>query len=237
MRDILVLLLVLLASSASPDVRGSEELRFEVLGGGCRYTEVGNYVWHNEAYPHHLDMTSACALIAVSKISRNAGDTHLGWRAAYFTMGKATTNAVFPMRDDEQISVLPDGSACDPVTWHGCIGRGYGTQSATGFTFGYVLQKDLWRMRFEVEGGLAVYEGRWRVDIRAEPPSKFHQVQYDWEGYQITPYGALALRYGYAVAMLRGYGRIRAAEHGCGACSGVANGPAYQAMVGLSVPF
>lgn len=215
----------------------SAELRLEVLGGACKFGKVGNYVWYNEHYQHDLDLTSPCGIAAVSSVSRNLGTLHLGWRIAYVNMGKAKTNAVFPMRDDEQISVLPDGSNCNPITWNGCIGRGRGAQSAVGFSFGYLAQKDWLGATWDLEGGLFVYEGRWRVDIQPEAPSNFHPVNNDWEGYQVTPFIGMSVRYGYAMAMVRSYGRIKAAEHGCGVCSGVANGTTYQVLMGLSKPF
>ena len=96
------------------------ESRVEVLGGQCSYGKVGNYVWHNEHYPHTLDLTPGCGLMAISKVEPRTGRTALGWRLAYVDLGTARTNAVFPMLDAEQISVLPDGSRCNASTWYGC---------------------------------------------------------------------------------------------------------------------
>ena len=213
------------------------EWRFEALGGQCSYSKVGNYVWYNEHYQHELDMTGGCALIGVSKVARNQGNLAFGWRIAHVDFGKANTNAVFPMRDDEQISVLPDGSSCDPITWSGCIGRGKGQQTARGVSFGLLAERKALGASWEVEGGLFAYEGAWRVHIEPETPSSFHPMTFDWEGYQVTPFIGFGVRYGYAMAMVRAYGRVRAAEHGCGVCSGVANGVGTQWLMGLSVPF
>ena len=228
----LAFVVLLLASASS-----SAELRFEALGGQCHYSKVGNYVWHNEHYPHELDMRSGCALIGISSVGRNDGNLALGWRIAYVDHGKATTNAVFPMRDDEQISVLPDGSNCNPITWNGCIGRGKGQQTARGLSFGVLAERKALGAAWEIEGGLFAYLGSWRVHIEPEAPSNFHPVTYDWEGYQITPFVGFGVRDGYLMGIVRFYGRVRAAEHGCGVCSGVANSVGTQVGIGLSVPF
>lgn len=216
---------------------GRQDRRLEVLGGNCRYGKVGNYVWHNTHYEHELDMTSGCALIAVSSVSRGSG-LRLGWRVAYADLGLARANAVFPMRDEDQVSVLPSGTACDPDTGLGCIGRGYGAQNARGISLGYVAEHNLWGSVLGAELGVFGYYGRWRVHVAPEPPSTHdYPLDIDWAGWQLTPFVGVTFRRGYLIAMLRAYGRVRAAQHGCGGCSGIANSTALQAVVGVSAPF
>jgi hypothetical protein len=217
--------------------RSAAQVRIEVMGGKCHYGKVGNFVWYNEHYQHSLDMSPACGLVGVSKITGAHGYTHLGWRLAYVDMGSARTNAVFPMLDAEQESVLPDGSKCNAATWRGCIGRGVGVQTARGISAGLIAERDVGGGRLGAELGMYVYEGRWRVAVAPEAPSQFQGYSEDWHGLQATPYIGATARYGYAMAMVRSYLRIRAAEHGCVGCSGVAGKTATQALVGLSVPF
>jgi len=212
------------------------QMRFEALGGQCQYGKVGNYVWFNEHYDHQLDMTSGCGLIAISKVSEGAGRMHLGWRLAYVDMGAARTNAVFPMLDPEQ-PFHPSGANCDPVTWQGCIGRGIGVQTARGISAGVVAEFDVWRARLGAELGIFAYEGIWRVTVQPEPPSNFAGYSTEWRGPQATPFLGATARYGYGLLMMRAYSRIRAAEHDCVGCSGVAGKAAVQALIGLTFPF
>lgn len=212
-------------------------MRFEALGGQCEYSYVGNFVWFNAAYPHDLDMTGSCALVAVSEV--NGERLRTGWRLAYVDTGLARTNSVFPMRDEDQAALTyPTGENCDANTGYGCIGRGYGSQNARGLSLGYVAEHDLWRATMGYEVGLFAYYGTWKVHIAPEAPSTQEwALDFDWAGWQLTPFVGVSARYGYAMAMVRFYGRLRAAEHGCGWCSGVANGVGTQALLGLSVPF
>lgn len=213
------------------------QVRLEVLGGQCQYGKVGNYVWYNEHYEHSLDMTAACSLVGVSRITGAYGYTHLGWRLAYVNMGSARTNAVFPMLDAEQTTVLPDGSNCNAANWRGCIGRGVGVQTARGISAGFIAERDLWGGRVGAEIGGFLYEGRWRISVAPQAPSQFQGYSEDWRGLQATPYIGVSARYGYAMAMVRSYLRIRAAEHGCVGCSGVAGKTATQTLIGLSITF
>jgi len=214
----------------------AEEPRVEILGGQCQYAKVGNYVWFNEHYDHQLDMTSGCGMLAISKITGRYGRAHLGWRLAYVDMGAARTNAVFPMLDPEQ-PFHPSGANCNPATWQGCIGRGVGVQTARGISAGVVAEFDVWRARLGAELGLFAYEGIWRVSVQPEPPSNFAAYSVEWRGPQATPLLGATARYGYGLLMVRGYSRIRAAEHGCVGCSGVAGKTAKSAFLGLSIPF
>jgi len=214
----------------------AEEPRFEVMGGQCRYGKVGNYVWFNDHYQHALDMTAACSMMGISRLTGSFGWSYLGWRVAYVDFGTARTNAVFPMVDTEQPS-HPGGSNCNAATLSGCLGRGIGEQTARGISAGVIAERDIWGARAGAELGLFVYEGAWRVAITPHPPGNFAPMRFEWDGYQATPFIGATLRYEHGVAMVRAYSRIRAAEHGCGGCSGVAGKMATQALLGISVPF
>lgn len=233
MRILLLIALSLLAMNA----KAESTWRFESVLGQCKYSEVGNYIWFNDLYPYKLDMSAGCALLAISKVNRNEGNTHLGWRLAYTNMGTANVDAIFPMRDEDQAAGLKlDGSGCAP-SGHGCLGHGKGAQKARGFSIGVLIERDAFNLTWDAEGGVFVYEGAFHIDIEPVQPSKLGSMSFDFEGWQATPFIGLSARYGYLMVMYRVYGRIRAAEHGCGGCSGVANGTAYQALIGLSVPF
>jgi len=227
--------LVFLLCSA-PLALAGEGWRFEALGGQCQYGKVGNYVWYNDHYDHALDLTSGCAMLAFSKITRASGKLRFGYRVAYADLGAARTNAVFPMLDPEQ-PFHPNGANCDPTTWKGCIGRGVGEQTARGISFGVIAEFDVKRVVVGAELGIFAYEGSWRVTVQPEPPSNFAGYSVEWRGPQATPFIGATLRYGYGMAMVRALSRIRAAEHGCVGCSGVAGKTAVQALIGLSVPF
>jgi hypothetical protein len=181
-------------------------------------------------------MASACAFIGMSSVKPSQGRIRHGYRFGYADLGAARTDAVFPMVDAEQAS-HPSGTNCNPATFSGCLGRGRGEQQAKGLSLGYVAEMDAAGAILGVEAGGYFYEGSWSVRITSEPPSAFQSVTLDWRGYQVSPYIGLSARYGYLTAMYRVYGSIRAAEHGCGGCSGVAQGKATQALIGVSVPF
>ncbi|MGB7588179.1 MAG: hypothetical protein WBM00_05675, partial [Solirubrobacterales bacterium] len=163
----------------------SAQYRFEALGGECQYGKAGNFIWYNEQYPHALDLTPRCGLLAVSKVTMLENGLQLGWRVAYVDLGSARTNAVFPMHDSEQ-SLAKESLRCDPATLHGCLGRGVGMQTARGFTFGYLAEHEFAAFTLGAEAGAYVYEGRWRVNVQPEPPSSFAPVSFDWSGYQAT---------------------------------------------------
>ena len=75
------------------------------------------------------------------------------------------------------------------------------------------------------------------MSVQPQAPSNgFAPMNMDWRGYQATPFLGLTARYMDLFVMVRGYSRIRAAEHGCGGCSGVAGKSATQALIGISIP-
>jgi len=227
---LLLALLFLVASAVHA------EDRFEVLGGTCRYTPVGNGVWYTESYAHTLNMTSSCAFIGMALVKPSQDRIRTGYRVGYADLGVARTDAVFPMVDAEQAS-HPSGANCDPATFSGCLGRGRGEQQAKGLSLGYLAEMDASGAILGAEIGAFLYQGSWSVRITSEAGGTFKPFTLDWSGVQISPYIGLTARYGYLTAMYRIYGSIRAAEHGCGGCSGVAQGKATQALIGLSVPF
>lgn len=156
------------------DTRAQEERpaltkRLEVLGGACRYSEVGDGIWWNSKYPHTLDMQDWCGLLGVSSITKRAGSMATGWRLAYTSLGKARVHAVFPMVDAEQALPAFSGADCDRRTMSGCLGRGAGLQSARGISLGYAIENEIEPVVLGLEFGAFVYEGTWSVAIDPEP--------------------------------------------------------------------
>jgi len=219
-------------------------MRFEALGGTCRYSEVGNYIWQNDKYEINKSLSSGCGMLAVSSVPRNAGTVAFGWRVAYTELGTASIMGVYPLVDEEQKLPAFDGAACNPSTASGCLGRGYASQSARGVSAGWVGEWRAGPLLVGGELGLYVYDGEFNVTLYPEPKGarsvdwmSASGTHIRWRGIQATPFVGVTLRHEYLMAMVRVYGNVRAAEHGCGYCSGLAKGPLTQVLVGLSINF
>ena len=228
-----VVLLFLALSPAHADLGA----RAEVFGGTCSQNAIGEGIWYQSAYPHTLDLSSGCASVGFSVLTGTSDEWSSGWRFAYVDLGTLRFDSRFAMRDDEQ-HLAPDGSACNLSTWSGCVGHGVGKQTARGLSIGHLVERDFGSVNLGADIGLFAYEGAFAVDIEgAGHGAHLSDLSIRWSGWQVTPYIGTMVRYGYAVAGVRWYGRVRAAEHGCGGCSGIANGPAYMTFAGLHVPF
>ena len=228
--------LVLLFLTFSP-ARADILPRAEVFGGTCSQEAIGEGVWYQSAYPHTLDLSSGCASVGFSVLTGTHEEWSFGWRFALVDLGTLRFDSKFAMRDVDQ-PLHPDGSACDTTTWAMCLGHGVGKQTARGFSVGHLVERDFGGVNVGVDGGLFMYEGAFAVDIHgAGHGAHLPDLSIRWSGWQVTPYIGTMVRYGYAVAGVRWYGRVRAAEHGCGGCSGIANGPAHMTFAGVSLPF
>lgn len=212
-------------------------LRVEALGGQCEYGKVGHRVWYSDNYWHEMDMKAGCVFLGLSSIDRGQGRMHFGWRVGYTDLGVAKANGIYPTKHEDEIT---DGLNCDPVTQHGCLAKGFGYQTAKGVTAGMVVEFDsIGGSTLGLEGGAFVYYGRFFVDLDTYPVSTASPGAWraDWAGWHATPFIGATFRYGYLMGMARRYERVKAAEHDCPACSGVAGKVATQFLLGLSVPF
>lgn len=226
------LLLLALAALSSAPAKADE--RAELLAGGCQFAPVGEGVWWQSGYQHELDMSSGCGLAAVSWIEQGRG-----WRLSFVNLGTARFRSVFAMRD-EDAALVPDGSRCNPQTYALCVGQGAGSQTARGVGLGRVYEAELGRgVVGGLELGALLYEGSFAVDVEPHPGSNFARQDWmvmRWSGLELAPFAGASVRYGYFMAEARLYGRIKAREHGCGICSGVAGGLVPQVLVGVSFP-
>ena len=211
------------------------DLRVEALGGQCEYGKVGHRVWYSENYWHELSMQDGCVFLGLSSVDRGQGRMHFGWRLGYTDLGAARAAGVYPIKNEDEIT---DGRSCDLATGNGCLARGFGYQTARGVTAGGVVEFDAFKgSTIGVELGGFFYYGRWVVDVASYPDtSTFAGQHVDWAGWHATPYIGATFRYGYLMAMARRYERVKAAEHNCEGCSGVAGKEATQFLIGFSVP-
>jgi hypothetical protein len=204
-----------------------------MLGGTCNYTKAGNGIWYVEQYPHALDMKVGCVFVGLSSIPHNEGKIAFGWRVGYVDFGKARADAFWPAHDSEHALPRFDGLACDHKTFHGCLARGVGTQTARGLTAGYVAEDKVGQAVIGLELGGYLYEGVWRVDVTPYPVGQYKrqswQAPIEWRRWRLTPYVGATLRYSYLMVMVRSYASIRAP-------GGLANGLGTQVVAGLSVP-
>ena len=235
MKRLLVIVFVLLFSMPA---QAQEQPRAELLAGQCRQKPIGSGIWYVDGYPHELTMTSNCGLLSASTILLNGMKYDFGLRVALVQLGTIRVNSVFPMREDEN-AAHPSGTNCNPAdNLSGCVGHGFGKQSAQGLSLGAIIERSVNSWTFGAEAGGFVYYGEFSTTIHAsQAGTAFQTMHLNWGGWQITPYIGVNVRYGWAMLMLRDYGRIRAAEHGCGGCSGFAQNHAIQALAGFSVPF
>ena len=229
-----MLALAIAGAFSFPSTSHSSEWRWEALGGTCKYSAVGDGIWYNSKYPHHIDLSSTCGFIGASKIVAGRG-----WRIGYASLGTARITGRYPVVDAEQALPAFTSKHCNITTWSGCIAEGKAVQSAKGISTGYVVETSKGNNNLGIEGGLFLYDGSFTVDLR--PVGNYQASWMDkpihWRGIQLSPYAGVTWRNGILTASARYYGNIRAAEHGCGYCSGLASGGLTQYMIGLSSAF
>ena len=162
-----------------------------------------------------------------------------GLRVGYVDLGRVHVRAIWWMRD-EDFHRKPDGHSCDPVTMKDCLGRGALWQRVKGFTLGGLLERELIpHLRVGGEGGLYVYEGSFQVSVQPFPHPHTYQggTSKVFSGWQLSPYLGLTVNSGYFMLAARRYFVIRAAEHGCGGCSGPTRGEVDMVYAGLQAHF
>ena len=228
------LLLVAMLAIFASDLRA--ELRLEALAGQCKQQEIGNGIWYQEQYPHHLDFSSGCASLGLSVLTASRGPWFFGWRLAYVDLGKMRVDSVFTYRDDENRQVY-DGSGCDKSTFSGCLGRGRGEQQTRGLSAGFITERAVGPVVLGADVGLFLYDGRFHISIAGQGShDKVDFMQFAWGGYRVTPYLGLTARYGDFLLTARRYNQVSAQEPNCNGCSGFANGHATQFNAGISIP-
>lgn len=232
--------------------RAAAEPRIEVLGGACNQTRSEKGSWWNDHYPTSIDLSTSCSQIGVSatpwKLLAFGTPWDAGWRLAYVNLGRITTDSVMALRDDEQFA-NPSGAHCDHATNSGCLIRTVGGGTAQGISAGLLMERDLAGFQFArpqrngivfgVEGGLFVYHNRFTIDITRYPdPGGAPAIHWDEaEGWLATTYVGANLRFLQLMVSARAYQRVTAHAVGCGGCSGITKGPAYQVVAGFSIPF
>jgi hypothetical protein len=248
---VLLLIGAFLALHLAPAHAG-EGVRLEVLGGQCKLTASGPGVWHNPHYPNTFDLSAGCMQIGLSEILSRKGPWAFGFRLAYVDLGTVKWMATYPMRDDEQFTLKPDGTNCvlgtresfgtsgSPNWMRGCVGRGEHQQSHKGVSLGYLAEREFSLATLGVDVGGFLYYGHFRYTVQSWPDGSFFGPWHDntsVKGWQLTPYLGVTVRHGPFLLQVRGYGSIKAARSGCGDCSGVSAGPGWQLVGGLSLPF
>jgi hypothetical protein len=232
--------LALHLAPAHADVYPQEEKRWrlEALAGQCQAEPIGEGAWHSQYYPYELHLRSRCYQLSVSEITGQWHGWDTGLRLGYVDLGTMGLNALWWMRD-EDFDSRPDGMSCNPTTMQDCLGYGSLRQRVKGFALGGLLERDAMRyLRIGLEGGVFIYEGSFHV--RAEPyphPDTFTGWTGSYSGWQLSPYVGATINAGYLMISARVYTVVRAAEHGCGGCSGPTKGPATQITAGVSIPF
>ena len=213
----------------------AEPLRLEAQGGFCKQGVQGDGIWWSSLYEHEIDLRSECWQFGISKAPWAYNNWKLGWRTAYVDLGEIKANTVFTMLEPQYKT---DGLDCDKHTMEGCLGRGIIEGRTRGVSIGGLAEHKLGDWRLGIEGGSYVYYSRFDVVINSEPvPGKFAAQKQSWGDILVSPYLGLTANYAYFFATTRVYTVVQAHEHGCGGCSGITGGSAYQIMVGIQVPF
>jgi hypothetical protein len=236
----LATLLLLLCWGA---VSGAEPLRLEAQVGQCEHGRAADGVWWSSYYPHQFDLRSSCWQLGASRLTGNWRGHNYGWRIAYVELGRVKTDATFTFIEPQYPGET--GETCDPATYVGCLGRGQMRQRTRGLTAGGLLERQFAGWELGVEGGLYFYYSRFDALVTSVPDGSklppHHHYYGDW---LMTPYLGLTARRGILFATARVYGVVEAHEHGKGAsgrdcfgCTGITDGPAYQATVGIQISF
>lgn len=231
---VLLIIGAFVALHLSPAHAG-EGVRLELLGGHCKVQPIGSGIWFQREYPHELELTSGCFQISISEILARRGQWGYGLRLGYVDLGTTRMDSEFAVLDQEQ-HLVPNGDDCNPVTLSGCKGRGRSAQSVRGITLGALAERRTGsRTTVGLEGGLFLYSGSFDVSIDVHGMPAPTRWDLHWQGEQVSPYFGVTLQHGPLLLLARVYTQIRAAEHGCGGCSGFTQGPA--GFVGVGATF
>ena len=229
MKLLLILLLFSIQAFAEP-------LRFEAQVGQCEQGQAGKGIWWNDAYPTNIDLKSSCWQLGASRIERNYWWGNLGWRAAYVDLGRYHADNQFAMRDDQQFTSF-EADDCNKKTMKNCVGRGKINGRTRGVSLTAVTEQTWGEMRYGLEAGAYIYYNRFDVTVVPVHKYDFKPVSYAWGDWLVTPVVGLTGSYKYLFATLRTYFDVKAHENGCQGCSGITDGPAWQATLGVQVPF
>ena len=227
----LLLLLLLLW----PAWLSAEPLRFETQMGICNQGLAPDGIWWSSLYPTDIDRRSFCWQAGISQAPWKYQDWSFGWRAAYVDLGKVTADNQWSYLEPQRYY---EGTDCDSATSEGCRGRGQIKQTTRGVTLGVLTEHKAGDFTLGAEGGLYLYRSVFKVDISSTPdPSSVPSSSYKWASNRTTGYYGLSAQYGYLFATARVYSNIRATEEYCQECGGITGGKAWQATMGVQVPF
>ncbi len=234
-RALLLLLVCAFGLAADVDrVSAGEGVRLEVLGGHCKVQPIGSGVWFQREYPHTLDLTSGCFHVSISEILTRRGKWGYGLRLGYADLGTTRMDSEFAVLDHEQ-HLVPNGDNCHPATFSGCKARGRSAQRVQGISFGALAERQTGsRTTVGFEAGIFVYSGSFDVSIDVYGMPTYTRWDLHWQGEQLSPYLGVTMQHGHLLMLARVYTAIRAAEHGCGGCSGFTQGPAGFVGIGAS---
>lgn len=217
-----------------PAAYGAEPLRFEAAAGVCQYGQAGKGIWWNDAYPTAINLRTACWSVGASQVRGQWHGVDLGWRAAYTDLGKYKADNQFALLDTEQFTVF-DPSTCNPATGSHCTGRGVMGGRTRGIALSGLAERRLGPAALGVEAGALLYYSRFDVAVYSTsgPNTGAHLVNLNWGGPGITPFMGLTASYGALFGTIRAYADVKAHEPKCQGCSGITDGLAWQATLGV----
>lgn len=217
-----------------PVLADAEPLRFEAQLGTCKYGITAKGGWWNDAYPTDIDARDQCFQLGISRIEKSYSWANVGWRLAYVNLGTLNADNTFAARDDQQFTTF-DASKCDLSDGaRNCVLRSTMSDNAKGITIGAIFERTKWAVTWGAEIGAFVYDSTFNATFYHDGKLVGH---YHTAGLNATPYLGLTATYGYLLASIRGYGSVTSHEPGCGGCSGITHGPAWQLTAGIQVPF
>ena len=219
-----------------PRAEAAEPLRFEAQMGRCKQGLTPDGAWWSSSYPTDIDRTPQCYSLGLSQMPWKHNNTALGWRVAYVDLGKVKADNQFTYLEPQQPGV--SGENCDSTTLQGCRGRAGITQKTQGISFGPVAEWSWGDLTLGIEGGGYYYYGVFETTVTSTPDvTKVNPVHYKWGSRHLTGYFGATARYEYLFSTFRTYSRVFADEEGHGNFTGLANGRAWQATIGVQVPF
>ena len=212
----------------------AEPLRLAAQAGLCEHGQAGKGTWWNDAYPTSIDLRSSCWQLGASRIERRYDWANVGWRLAYVDLGRYSADNQFAMRDEQQFTSF-DPEDCEP-SMNNCFGRGKINGRTRGISFTGLAERSYARLNLGLEAGAFVYYNRFDVAILPVHPGDFSPHRHTWAGWLVTPVIGVTANYGHLFATARSYLDVKAHQSGCGGCSGITDGPAWQVTIGFQIP-